>query len=200
MNIISDILYWISTGLLVPDIVLLIVLFGRALLLVGSFYGQYLSIRKTEALLRNELNALTPATVMELADKLPEKSSSLVISYIRQVLQAHESPAQIQRLLANFEIAADKDLAISKTLTKLGPILGLMGTLIPMGPALAGLASGDIASMAYNMQIAFATTVVGLVAGAVGFLNQQVKQRWYLQDMTNLEFLSELLNEKRAAR
>lgn len=200
MNIISDILYWISTGLLVPDIVLLIVLFGRALLLVGSFYGQYLSIRKTEALLRNELNALTPATVMELADKLPEKSSSLVISYIRQVLQAHESPAQIQRLLANFEIAADKDLAISKTLTKLGPILGLMGTLIPMGPALAGLASGDIASMAYNMQIAFATTVVGLVAGAVGFLTQQVKQRWYLQDKTNLEFLSELLNEKRAAR
>ena len=200
MNIISDILYWISTGLLVPDIVLLIVLFGRALLLVGSFYGQYLSIRKTEALLRNELNALTPATVMELADKLPEKSSSLVISYIRQVLQAHESPAQIQRLLANFEIAADKDLAISKTLTKLGPILGLMGTLIPMGPALAGLASGDIASMAYNMQIAFATTVVGLVAGAVGFWTQQVKQRWYLQDMTNLEFLSELLNEKRAAR
>lgn len=200
MNIISDILYWISTGLLVPDIVLLIVLFGRALLLVGSFYGQYLSIRKTEALLRNELNALTPATVMELADKLPEKSSSLVISYIRQVLQAHESPAQIQRLLANFEIAADKDLAMSKTLTKLGPILGLMGTLIPMGPALAGLASGDIASMAYNMQIAFATTVVGLVAGAVGFLTQQVKQRWYLQDMTNLEFLSELLNEKRAAR
>ena len=200
MNIISDILYWISTGLLVPDIVLLIVLFGRALLLVGSFYGQYLSIRKTEALLRNELNALTPATVMELADKLPEKSSSLVISYIRQVLQAHESPAQIQRLLANFEIAADKDLAISKTLTKLGPILGLMGTLIPMGPALAGLASGDIASMAYNMQIAFATTVVGLVAGAVGFLAQHVKQRWYLQDMTNLEFLSELLNEKRAAR
>ena len=200
MNIISDILYWISTGLLVPDIVLLIVLFGRALLLVGSFYGQYLSIRKTEALLRNELNALTPATVMELADKLPEKSSSLVISYIRQVLQAHESPAQIQRLLANFEIAADKDLAISKTLTKLGPILGLMGTLIPMGPALAGLASGDIASMAYNMQIAFATTVVGLVAGAVGFLTQQVKQRWYLQDMTNLEFLSELLNERRAAR
>ena len=195
MNIISDILYWISTGLLVPVIVLLIVLFGRALLLVGSFYGQYLSIRKTEALLRNELNALTPATVTELAAKLPETSSSLVISYIRQVLEAHDSPAQVQRLLANFEIAADKDLAISKTLTKLGPILGLMGTLIPMGPALAGLASGDIASMAYNMQIAFATTVVGLVAGAVGFLTQQVKQRWYLQDMTNLEFLSELLNE-----
>lgn len=46
MNYISDILYWISTGLLVPVIILLIVLFGRALLLIGSFFGQYLSVRK----------------------------------------------------------------------------------------------------------------------------------------------------------
>lgn len=198
MNFISDILYWISTGLLVPVIVLLIILFCRAILLAGSFYGQYLSIRKTETLLRNELSKLTPDTVEELSSKLPENSRSLVITYMRQVLDARDTPAQVQRLLANFEIAADKDLAISKTLTKLGPILGLMGTLIPMGPALAGLGSGDIASMAYNMQIAFATTVVGLVAGAVGFLTQQVKQRWYLQDMTNLEFISELLNDKRS--
>ena len=198
MNFISDILYWISTGLLVPVIVLLIILFCRAILLAGGFYGQYLSIRKTETLLRNELSKLTPDTVEELSSKLPENSRSLVITYMRQVLDTRDTPAQVQRLLANFEIAADKDLAISKTLTKLGPILGLMGTLIPMGPALAGLASGDIASMAYNMQIAFATTVVGLVAGAVGFLTQQVKQRWYLQDMTNLEFISELLNDKRS--
>ena len=194
MNFISDILYWISTGLLVPVIVLLIILFCRALLLAGSFYGQYMSIRKTEALLRNELGKLTSETVGELNSKLPEKSRSLVIMYMRQVLDARDTPAQVQRLLANFEIAADKDLAISKTLTKLGPILGLMGT------ALAGLASGDIASMAYNMQIAFATTVVGLVAGAVGFLTQQVKQRWYLQDMTNLEFIAELLNENRTTK
>ena len=41
-------------------------------------------------------------------------------------------------------------------LTKFGPILGLMGTLIPMGPALMGLSTGDIGSMAYNMQVAFA--------------------------------------------
>ena len=135
MNFISDILYWISTGLLVPVIVLLIILFCRAILLAGSFYGQYLSIRKTETLLRNELSKLTPDTVEELSSKLPENSRSLVITYMRQVLDARDTPAQVQRLLANFEIAADKDLAISKTLTKLGPILGLMGTLIPMGPA-----------------------------------------------------------------
>ena len=40
MTYISDILYWISTGLLVPDIVLLIFFFGRSLLLIGSFFGQ----------------------------------------------------------------------------------------------------------------------------------------------------------------
>jgi len=200
MNYISDILYWISTGLLVPVIVLLIILFGRAILLIGNFFGQYLSIRKTDALLRKEMDALTEENLPQLAECLPQKNSSPVITYIRRILQVKDSPAHVQRLLADFEIAADKDLAISKTLTKMGPMLGLMGTLIPMGPALVGLSTGDIASMAYNMQVAFATTVVGLFASAIGFITQQVKQRWYLQDMTQLEFLAELLNENRKAQ
>ena len=197
MNTISDIMFWISTGLLVPVVVLLIALFFRALLLVGSFFGQYLSIRKTDKSIREAMESLTPGNVGLLAEKLPAKGTSLVVIYMRRILDAQSSSAHVQRLLANFEIAADKDLATSKTLTKLGPILGLMGTLIPMGPALVGLSAGDIASMAYNMQVAFATTVIGLFAGAIGFLTQQVKQRWYLQDMTNLEFLAEFLTEKR---
>ena len=158
MNLISDILFWISNGLLVPVVVLLIILFIRSLLLIGSFFGQYLAIRRTDALLRQQLDTLTIDTLPELEGKLPVKSNS-----------------------------------------KMGPMLGLMGTLIPMGPALVGLSTGDIASMAYNMQVAFATTVVGLFSSAIGFITQQVKQRWYLQDMTNLEFLSELLTEKRTA-
>lgn len=197
MNTISDIMFWISTGLLVPVVVLLIALFFRSLLLVGSFFGQYMSIRKTDKLIREQMETLTPDNLSALSGQLPAKSASLVVNYMKRILDAQESSPQVQRLLANFEIAADKDLATSKTLTKLGPILGLMGTLIPMGPALVGLSTGDIASMAYNMQVAFATTVIGLFAGAIGFLTQQVKQRWYLQDMTNLDFLAELLNEKR---
>lgn len=190
-------MFWISTGLLVPVVVLLIALFFRSLLLVGSFFGQYMSIRKTDRLIREQMETLTPDNLSALSGQLPAKSTSLVVNYMKRILDAQESSPQVQRLLANFEIAADKDLATSKTLTKLGPILGLMGTLIPMGPALVGLSTGDIASMAYNMQVAFATTVIGLFAGAIGFLTQQVKQRWYLQDMTNLDFLAELLNEKR---
>lgn len=196
MNAISDIMFWISTGLLVPVIVLLILLFFRSLLLVGSFFGQYVSIRKTDKLIREQMEMLHVDNIDSFGTKLPEKSSSLVVMFMKRILAEQGNRAQVQRLLANFEIAADKDLATSKTLTKLGPILGLMGTLIPMGPALVGLSTGDIASMAYNMQVAFATTVIGLVAGAIGFLTQQVKQRWYLQDMTNLECLVEVLNEK----
>ena len=200
MNTISDIMFWISTGLLVPVIVLLILFFFRSLLLVGSFFGQYVSIRKTDKLIREQMETLHVNNVDHFAEKLPEKSNSLVVMFMKRILAEQQNKAQVQRLLANFEIAADKDLAISKTLTKLGPILGLMGTLIPMGPALVGLSTGDIASMAYNMQVAFATTVIGLVAGAIGFLTQQVKQRWYLQDMTNLECLVEVLNEKNEKR
>ena len=200
MNTISDIMFWISTGLLVPVIVLLILLFFRSLLLVGSFFGQYVSIRKTDKLIREQMETLHVNNVDHFAEKLPEKSNSLVVMFMKRILAEQQNKAQVQRLLANFEIAADKDLAISKTLTKLGPILGLMGTLIPMGPALVGLSTGDIASIAYNMQVAFATTVIGLVAGAIGFLTQQVKQRWYLQDMTNLECLVEVLNEKNEKR
>ena len=196
MNYISDILYWISTGLMVPVIVLLIILFFRALLLIGGFFGQYMAIRKTESLVREKLAAVTTENVDSLAEELPKKNPSLVVSYMQSILATKESPAHLQKLLADFEIAADKDLAISKTLTKMGPMLGLMGTLIPMGPALVGLSTGDISSMAYNMQVAFATTVVGLFTSAIGYITQQVKQRWYLQDMTNLEFLVELLNQK----
>ncbi len=199
MNYITDVLYWISTGLLVPVIVLLIALFIRSLLLIGSFFGQYVAIRKTEGLLRKEFDSLNASNLDQLAERLPKKSNSLVIKSIKQIMEVKDSPAHVSRLLADYEILADKDLATSKTLSKMGPMLGLMGTLIPMGPALVGLSTGDIASMAYNMQVAFATTVVGLFAAAIGFITQQVKQRWYLQDMTNLEFLSEMLNEKRNA-
>lgn len=199
MNYISDILYWISTGLLVPVIVLLIFFFGRSLLLIGSFFGQYLAIRRTASLVGRELDGLTPDTVAGLAECLPRKNPSLVVVYMRRLLEAEGHTALRRRLLADFEIEADKDLAVSKTLAKMGPMLGLMGTLIPMGPALVGLSTGDIASMAYNMQVAFATTVVGLFAAAIGFVTQQVKQRWYLRDMNHLEFVAELLDEKGGA-
>lgn len=88
MNYISDILYWISTGLLVPVIVLLIFFFCRALLLAGSFFGQYLDIRRNSFIVRKELDALDSHNVNSLAERLPKKSTSLAISYMNLLLAA----------------------------------------------------------------------------------------------------------------
>ena len=81
MNTISDIMFWISNGLLVPDIVLLILLFFRSLLLVGSFFGQYVAIRKTDKLIREQMETLSTDNVDGLGGKLPEKSNTMVTPY-----------------------------------------------------------------------------------------------------------------------
>ena len=99
-------------------------------------------------------------------------------------------------LISNFENDAEKDVILSKLLTKIGPVLGLIGTLIAMSPALVGLSTGDIAGMSYNMQVVFATTVVGLVISGVGLVSLQFKQRWYAKDVNNLDYVSRKLIEK----
>lgn len=194
MNYISDVLFWISTGLLVPVVVLLILLFLRSLLLIGNFFGQYLQIRKIDKAFSDRIASLEAGGTDELRNSLPENTKSPLLNTLAMMLDAGDSRARRQLLISEYEVAADKDLSVSKTLAKMGPILGLMGTLIPMGPALVGLSTGDIASMAYNMQVAFATTVVGLFSAAIGFITNQVKQRWYSQDLNRLEYVSSILD------
>lgn len=194
MTYISDILFWISTGLLVPVVVLLILFFLRSLLLLGNFFGQYLQTRKTDRGFREKILNLTSETVGEFRRELPENPKSPLLKTLALLMDSADNRPRRQLLLSDYEVAAEKDMALSKTLSKMGPMLGLMGTLIPMGPALVGLSTGDISSMAYNMQVAFATTVVGLFSAAIGFITQQVKQRWYTQDLNRLEFVSDMLD------
>ncbi len=195
MNFISNILFWISTGLLVPVIVLLIFFFVRALILLGGFFGHYMQMRKVNAALDKKIATLTVDTLGEFEKSLPAESQAPVLEYMRKITLEKNNHARIDMLLSEYEIEADKNLGLSKTLTKMGPILGLMGTLIPMGPALVGLAAGDIGSMAYNMQVAFATTVVGLVASAIGFVTQTNKERWYVKDVAMLEYVAEIVKQ-----
>jgi biopolymer transport protein ExbB/TolQ len=197
MNIITNILYWISTGLLVPVIVLLILFFVRALLMMGGFFGQYLTVKRVNVRLNEKIKSLDADGLDEFCGSLPVKGASLVEDYLRQVIASRGNEARIELLVSEYEIEADKQLSTSKVMTKMGPILGLMGTLIPMGPALVGLSTGDIASMAYNMQVAFATTVVGMVISAIGFVTQQFKERWLVRDMAVLEYVARLVTENR---
>lgn len=195
MEQVSNLLFWISNGLLVPVIVGLLFFFLKSILLLGGFVGQYLQHVKRDKQLQKRMKALTADTLATFAGELKEQPESLFTETARQLFAALGEAAR-NRTLSEYEITADAELGKYKLLVKFGPILGLMGTLIPMGPALAGLSSGDISSMAYNMQVAFATTVLGLFAGAVGFVLLQVKQRWFTTDLVYLDYLAGLAQEK----
>ena len=191
MKYVSNVLFWISNGLLVPVIVGLLYFFVNSILLLGIFFNQYLTHSKQTKLLKKTLDSLRADDMEKLkveAGKLPQSNFT---DFLRNIIEA-PNKAYSNRLLADYEVRADAELGKYKLLTKFGPILGLMGTLIPMGPALAGLATGDVASMAYNMQIAFATTVVGLFVGAIGYVLLQIKQRWFVADLADLEFIADL--------
>ncbi len=196
MHYISDALYWISYGLLVPVTLLLIYFFIRSLILLGAFFGQMMQIRKNMVAIQNVIKDLSADNITTIGEKLPKSKNSMVCRYMRNVVEARSSKAKVDFLEAQFEIEADKDMEMSKILIKMGPMLGLMGTLIPMGPALVGLSAGDMETMAYNMQIAFATTVVGLFSAVIGFITKQFKQRWTDQDINNLQFLCDLIAEE----
>ncbi len=197
MDIITNTLYWLSTGLLVPVIVLLLLFFLRALLLGGSSYGQFIDRNKNNQEIKKQLrNRKLEELSVERFSKKQRESNELVQTIIEMV-EKENNRAGLDKLIGDYEVIADKDLGKSRTLSKLGPMLGLMGTLIPMGPALVALAVGDVASMASNMQVAFATTVVGLFIGAIGFITLQTKQRWYADDMNTLDFIADSITERK---
>ena len=195
MDIITNWLYWLTTGLLVPVIVFLLIFFVRSLLLVGKFYGIYVSRGRTNRKLKQLFDDKTAYEFLEKF-QLSQFQNSPLTDFIDKMKKKKTSKALLEKLIGDYEILADTDLGKSKSLTKLGPMLGLMGTLIPMGPALTGLANGDVATMAHNMQVAFATTVIGVFIGAIGFITLQIKQRWYADDLNTLEYIAGSILEK----
>ncbi len=196
MEAISKVLFWVANSLLIPDIIILLFLFARSLLLIGSFYNQFMVKRKNDKVLNDKIKNLNSSNIESLKNSLPEKDNSLFTRYMRDLLTTTPSEAYSDFMISNFENEAEKDTSLSKLLAKMGPVLGLIGTLIAMSPALVGLSTGDISGMAYNMQVVFATTVVGLVVSAVGLVTLQFKQRWYAKDVNNLDYVSRVLTEK----
>lgn len=197
MTSISNTLFWISNGLLVPVVVLLLFFFLRAILMVGGFFGEFWQKIKLQQQMNDMLEKLTPENADELYRQLSGNKNIPILHCLHKLYDHRGNDAYCEHLLANYEVDAEKELGRSRSFIKLGPMLGLMGTLIPMGPALVGLSTGDIASMAYNMQVAFATTVVGMVIAAIGVITLQVKQRWYARDMNDLEYIYKNLRHEK---
>lgn len=201
MELISKVLFWIANSMLIPDIVLLIVLFLRSLMLVGGTYNLFVTKRKNDKRYDALVKSLAPDTVEALRQALPARDNSLYVRYLRDLLSREGvDEAYADYTLTRFETEAAKETALPKMLSKMGPILGLVGTLISMSPALVGLSTGDISGMAYNMQVVFATTVVGLVISSVGLISLQLKQRWFVKDVNNLEYVARILIKKEETR
>jgi biopolymer transport protein ExbB/TolQ len=97
------------------------------------------------------------------------------------------------KLLQEYEFYTVKRLERTRILVRLGPMLGLMGTLIPLSPALVALANGDTQELADNLRIAFSVTVIGLLIGGLAFTVSIIRDRIYSQDISDLEYLLELL-------
>lgn len=190
MNTITQMLFWVSNSLLIPNIIVLLILFVRALMLLGTFYNTFVLRQKY---LRH-LSGVQYLPLDELRVKCQEVAllqNTLIGRYVQNLMDCQAlSEPYVDYQITQFELEADKDLSTSRLLAKIGPVLGLIGTLISMSPALTGLSTGSIEGMAYNMQIVFATTVVGLVISLVGLVTQQYKQRWYAEELNLLEFIS----------
>lgn len=189
MEFVTNLLYWLTTGLLIPVVVFLLYYFINSLLLIGRFFGIYQQRMKTNVKLNREIESMDYKAVLESGLVMESDGKNALMSALAKIKASQDKPLMCEKILGDYEIAAAKELDKSRFLVKIGPMLGLMGTLIPMGPALVGLAVGDIQSMANNMQVAFATTVVGLIIGSVGFITLQVRQRWCADDMNILDYI-----------
>ena len=194
MSTVTQILNWISTSLLLPVIVLLLAALGAALISLGGFCATYLTLlqekKKRNALLK-KIRSSSDFKEQDIAD------SGIFADHIKKLFYFGFDELECEKYISEVEQEYERELERSRFLTKTAPMLGLMGTLIPMGPALAGLASGDIANMAYNMQIAFATTVVGCTVAGIALLIYSVKNHWYMEEIANLRYL---LDRKLAGR
>jgi len=89
--------------------------------------------------------------------------------------------------ITGFEALASQRIERTDFLTRIAPMLGLMGTLIPLGPGLSALGEGDLSILTTAMSVAFDTTVLGLLVGIIGFVIGRLRRRWYEQTLTAME-------------
>jgi biopolymer transport protein ExbB/TolQ len=119
------------------------------------------------------------------------------LSFIIENARTDGGDHQLNKALADFDFDAQRRLSRTRLLVRAGPALGLMGTLIPLSPALTGLANGNTTALSTNLRVAFSVTVVGLLIGAVAFGLSLSRDRMYGQDLSDLEYLAAIVSDPR---
>lgn len=195
---IFSILYTISASLLYPVVLLLLFFVIWALASVGEFISEYSkrhrdinSLDQICLKIREMMNngSLKNASDLMRSIKQNHMVSSFALDAAKYVENNNFTP--LERLFGEYEIKMSARMEKSRIMATVAPMVGLMGTLIPMGPALIGLSQGNIVQLADNLIIAFATTVLGLFVGSIGFILTMVRRRWYQYDLEDIEYILE---------
>ena len=101
--------------------------------------------------------------------------------------------AELEGLAVTGETLASAAVARSNLVARAAPTLGLMATLIPMGPAVLTLADNDVAGLARSLAVAFGATVVGLLVGLLRSVVGSVRRQWYAADLAEFDAFAESL-------
>lgn len=89
-------------------------------------------------------------------------------------------------LLDRTEAELSRRVDTARIWVRLGPALGLAGTLIPLGSALTALAANDLQILSQRLILAFGTTVLGLIAGSIAWIVATTLERWYRMDLAEI--------------
>ena len=187
----------ISQSLTIPVLVILLIIVIISIIALGGLIAEYTSRRKvpvgTIRDLIYEINAA--GSVEELKDiisnaKIPKSQRKVLTEIASSQDLGKTSREALARKLFEFEEekTADK-LQKTDIITRIGPTLGLMGTLIPMGPGLAALGAGDINTLASSLTVAFNTTIVGIGSGALCYVIGKIRSGWYDRYLSDLDAL-----------
>jgi len=87
------------------------------------------------------------------------------------------------------DLLAHKALENPRIASRVTPMLGLVATMIPMGPALKSLSDGNLAKVSDNLTIAFSAVILALIAASITYWVVNVRRRWLAEEMLEIEAL-----------
>ncbi|MBQ6629380.1 MAG: MotA/TolQ/ExbB proton channel family protein [Methanobrevibacter sp.] len=187
----------ISQSLTIPVLVILLVIVIVTIIALGGVIAEYTSRRKVPVgTIRDLIYEINAAESQEKLKnvisnaKIPKSQKKVLDEIASSQSLGDTSREALARKL--FEYEEEKTLSsLQKTdiITRIGPTLGLMGTLIPMGPGLAALGAGDINTLASSLTVAFNTTIVGIGSGALCYVIGKVRSGWYDSYLSDLDAL-----------
>jgi biopolymer transport protein ExbB/TolQ len=76
-----------------------------------------------------------------------------------------------------------KQIEPLRIVSRVAPMLGLVATMIPMGPALINVAAGNFVEVANNLGVAFAAVIIALLSASITFWILTIRRRWLLEEL-----------------